>query len=101
MAICFSFLTKDSLSPELQAYFFFYFLENYNLLWEKLRLGQLRHDDNFATQVHDPRRLLHPTTKLISFDDKRVQEQFQKNLSAVTVETDFALGSKIVYQSGF
>ena len=31
--ICFAFLTKDSLPPELQAYFF-YFLENYNLLWE-------------------------------------------------------------------
>ena len=35
--ICFAFLTKDSLPPELQAYFF-YFLENYNLLWEKLWL---------------------------------------------------------------
>ena len=39
--ICFASLTKDSLPPELQAYFF-YFLENYNLLWEKLWLGQPR-----------------------------------------------------------
>lgn len=31
MAICFSFLTKDSLSPELQAYLFF-------LLFRELKL---------------------------------------------------------------
>ena len=57
--------------------------------------------DNFATtQVSDPRKLLHLATKLMSFDQKRVQEQFQMNLAAVTVETDFSSGSKIVYQRG-
>ena len=57
--------------------------------------------DNFATtQVNDPRKLLHLATKLMSFDEKRVQEQFQMNLAAVTVETDFSSAGKIVYQSG-
>ena len=41
--------------------------------------------DNFATtQVNDPGKLQHPATKLISFDEKRVQVQFQMNLAAFT-----------------
>ena len=99
MADLFRFFNEGLASSGIASVFFLLFRE-LQLTVGKVMAWTTKTDNFATTQVNDPRKLLHPATKLISFDKKRVQEQFQMNLAAVRVETDFSSGSKIVYQSG-
>lgn len=98
MADLFRFFNEGLASSGIASVFFLLFRE-LQLTVGKVMAWTTKTDNFATTQVNDPRKLLHPATKLISFDKKRVQEQFQMNLAAVRVETDFSSGSKIVYQS--
>ena len=99
MADLFRFFNEGLASSGIASVFFLLFRE-LQLTVGKVMAWTTKTDNFATTQVNDPRKLLHPATKLISFDKKRVQEQFQMNLAAVRVETDSSSGSKIVYQSG-
>lgn len=99
MADLFRFFNEGLASSGIASVFFLLFRE-LQLTVGKVMAWTTKTDNFATTQVNDPRKLLHPATKLISFDKKRVQEQFQMNLAAARVETDFSSGSKIVYQSG-
>ena len=73
MADLLRFLNERLISPELQASFFLLFRE-FQLTVGKVTAWTTKTDNFATTQMHDSRKLLHPATKLISFDDKRVQE---------------------------
>ena len=54
--------------------FFFLLFREFQLTVGKVTAWTTKTDNFATTQMHDSRKLLHPATKLISFDDKRVQE---------------------------